>query len=135
MCFLPPDATHCDLFPQTASCKCYFFDNLGKLSSTRLGDGSDRRFKDVIRRRFLRQGNIIEIIITIIIVTIEYSIYVRLVFEIWFVQCDSRNGGEKQLDHFRDVILQVPTSIVNNLINCFPSLRLRNSNCFYACTK
>jgi hypothetical protein len=107
MCFLPSDATQCDLFPQTASCKCYFFDNLGKLSSTRLGDGSDRRFNDVIRRRFLRQGNIIEIIITIIIVMIDHSIYVRLVFEIWFVQCDSRNGGEKLLDHFSDVILQV----------------------------
>ncbi|XP_062157923.1 protein MULTIPOLAR SPINDLE 1 [Alnus glutinosa] len=49
------DATQCDLFPQSASCKCYFFDNLGKLSSTRLGDGSDRRFNDVLRRRFLRQ--------------------------------------------------------------------------------
>jgi hypothetical protein len=135
MCFLPSDATQCDLFPQTASCKCYFFDNLGKLSSTRLGDGSDRRFNDVLRRRFLRQGNIIEIIIRVIIVMIDHSIYVRLVFEIWFVQCDSRNGGEKLLDHFSDVILQVLTSIVNNLIYCSSSLRVRNSNCFYACSK
>ncbi|MBA0752642.1 hypothetical protein Gogos_001449, partial [Gossypium gossypioides] len=50
------EASQCDLFPQTASCKCYFFDNLGKLSPNRLGDGSDRRFHDVLRRRFLRQG-------------------------------------------------------------------------------
>ncbi|XWS73108.1 hypothetical protein CRYUN_Cryun02cG0097200 [Craigia yunnanensis] len=48
------DASQCDLFPQTASCKCYFFDNLGKLSPNRLGDASDRRFNDVLRRRFLR---------------------------------------------------------------------------------
>ncbi|KAI5414762.1 hypothetical protein KIW84_040286 [Lathyrus oleraceus] len=26
------DASHCDLFPENASCKCYFFDNLGELS-------------------------------------------------------------------------------------------------------
>ncbi|KAG4113251.1 hypothetical protein ERO13_D13G211300v2 [Gossypium hirsutum] len=49
------EASQCDIFPQTASCKCYFFDNLGKLSPNRLGDGSDRRFHDVLRRRFLRQ--------------------------------------------------------------------------------
>ncbi|XP_021639228.2 protein MULTIPOLAR SPINDLE 1 [Hevea brasiliensis] len=49
------DASHCDLFPQSASCKCYFFDNLGKLSPKRDGDGFDRRFNDVLRRRFLRQ--------------------------------------------------------------------------------
>ncbi|XP_022755337.1 protein MULTIPOLAR SPINDLE 1 isoform X4 [Durio zibethinus] len=49
------DASQCDLFPQTASCKCYFFDNMGKLSPNRLGDASDRRFNDVLRRRFLRQ--------------------------------------------------------------------------------
>ncbi|XP_030932325.1 protein MULTIPOLAR SPINDLE 1 [Quercus lobata] len=51
------DASQCDLFPQSASCKCYFFDNLGKLSPKRLEveDGSDRRFNDVLRRRFFRQ--------------------------------------------------------------------------------
>ncbi|EOY31471.1 Multipolar spindle 1, putative isoform 4 [Theobroma cacao] len=49
------DASQCDLFPQTASCKCYFFDKMGKLSPNRLGDASDRRFNDVLRRRFLRQ--------------------------------------------------------------------------------
>ncbi|XP_021277481.1 protein MULTIPOLAR SPINDLE 1 isoform X1 [Herrania umbratica] len=49
------DASQFDLFPQTASCKCYFFGNLGKLSPNRLGDASDRRFNDVLRRRFLRQ--------------------------------------------------------------------------------
>ncbi|XP_040997931.1 protein MULTIPOLAR SPINDLE 1 isoform X2 [Juglans microcarpa x Juglans regia] len=48
------DASQCDLFPKSASCKCYFFDNLGKLSPQGLEDGSDRRFNDVLRRRFLR---------------------------------------------------------------------------------
>ncbi|XP_042966137.1 protein MULTIPOLAR SPINDLE 1 isoform X1 [Carya illinoinensis] len=48
------DASQCDLFPKSASCKCYFFDNLGKLSPPGLEDGSDRRFNDVLRRRFLR---------------------------------------------------------------------------------
>ena len=61
VCFkvvLVSDASQCDLFPQSASCKCYFFDNLGKLSPKRLEveDGSDRRFNDVLRRRFFRQG-------------------------------------------------------------------------------
>ncbi|KAK8545153.1 hypothetical protein V6N13_066455 [Hibiscus sabdariffa] len=49
------DASQCDLFPRTAACKCYFFDNLGQLSPNRLGDASDNRFGDVLRRRFLRQ--------------------------------------------------------------------------------
>ncbi|XP_059635734.1 protein MULTIPOLAR SPINDLE 1 [Cornus florida] len=49
------DGLHYDLFPGSASCKCYFFDNLGKLSPNRFGDGCDRRFNDVLRRRFLRQ--------------------------------------------------------------------------------
>ncbi|OMO98327.1 hypothetical protein CCACVL1_04251 [Corchorus capsularis] len=49
------DASQCDLFPQAASCKCYFFDKLGILSPNRVGDASDRRFNDVLRRRFLRQ--------------------------------------------------------------------------------
>ncbi|WCJ30122.1 multipolar spindle 1 [Euphorbia peplus] len=44
-----------DLFSQTASCKCYFYNNLGKLSPKVDGDCSDRRFDDVLRRRFLRQ--------------------------------------------------------------------------------
>ncbi|CAN6540577.1 unnamed protein product [Malus baccata var. baccata] len=49
------DASQCDLFPESASCKCYFFDNLGKLSpSKRLPDPSQCRFNDVLRRRFLR---------------------------------------------------------------------------------
>ncbi|KAF2316999.1 hypothetical protein GH714_010194 [Hevea brasiliensis] len=55
LCACCPDASHCDLFPQSASCKCYFFDNLGKLSPKRDGDGFDRRFNDVLRLRFLRQ--------------------------------------------------------------------------------
>ncbi|XP_048227493.1 protein MULTIPOLAR SPINDLE 1 [Ricinus communis] len=45
------DASRCDLSSQGASCKCFFYDNLGKLNS----DGSDQRFNDVLRRRFLRQ--------------------------------------------------------------------------------
>ncbi|KAF8035599.1 hypothetical protein BT93_C1588 [Corymbia citriodora subsp. variegata] len=50
------EASHSAAFPQVASCKCYFFDDLGKLSPDQLGDGSDHRFSDVLRRRFLRQG-------------------------------------------------------------------------------
>ncbi|MED6107336.1 hypothetical protein PIB30_012985 [Stylosanthes scabra] len=49
------DASHCDLFPASASCKCYFFDNLGQLNPNQHGSGSDARFNDVLRRRFLRQ--------------------------------------------------------------------------------
>ncbi|GMN63584.1 hypothetical protein TIFTF001_032739 [Ficus carica] len=49
------DVSQCDLFPQSAACKCYFFDRLGKLSPKAVADGSDRRFDDVLRRRFLRQ--------------------------------------------------------------------------------
>ncbi|KAL5547533.1 hypothetical protein UlMin_002764 [Ulmus minor] len=49
------DASECDLFPQNAACKCYFFDRLGNLSPTMIADGSDLRFNDVLRRRFLRQ--------------------------------------------------------------------------------
>ncbi|KAJ6925200.1 hypothetical protein NC652_018211 [Populus alba x Populus x berolinensis] len=54
------DASQCDLFPQTALCKCYFFDNLGKSSPQPVGEGSDRRFNDILRRRFLRQVRIKE---------------------------------------------------------------------------
>ncbi|CAK9168876.1 unnamed protein product [Ilex paraguariensis] len=49
------DDMQCDLFPQSANCKCYFFDNMGNSSPMRFGDGSDRRFNDVLRRRFLSQ--------------------------------------------------------------------------------
>ncbi|XP_052182710.1 protein MULTIPOLAR SPINDLE 1 [Diospyros lotus] len=45
----------CDLFPQNASCKCHFFDHLGKLTFNRAGNSYDQRFNDVLRRRFLRQ--------------------------------------------------------------------------------
>lgn len=48
-------ASHCDLFPESASCKCYFFDNLGKLSPKHDRNDSNNRFNDVLRRRFLRQ--------------------------------------------------------------------------------
>jgi hypothetical protein len=117
MCFLPSDATQCDLFPQSASCKCYFFDNLGKLSSTRLGDGSDRRFNDVLRRRFLRQGYIIEIIITIIIVAIDYSIYVWLVFRnfdcaVRFKERRRKAGGSLQRRHSSGSYFLLQLSII-----------------------
>ncbi|CAN0838321.1 Protein MULTIPOLAR SPINDLE 1, partial [Linum grandiflorum] len=45
----------CDLFPQTAACKCYLFDDLGQLRPEYARDGSNSRFKDVLRRRFFRQ--------------------------------------------------------------------------------
>ncbi|KAL0735032.1 hypothetical protein Bca4012_011242 [Brassica carinata] len=49
------DAESCDLFPANASCKCYFFDSLGEFSSCRrIGEASERRFNDALRRRFLR---------------------------------------------------------------------------------
>ncbi|XP_022016222.1 protein MULTIPOLAR SPINDLE 1 isoform X3 [Helianthus annuus] len=50
------DGMHHEVFPGSASCKCYFFDNLGKMSPNEIsGEGFDERFKDVLRRRFLRQ--------------------------------------------------------------------------------
>ncbi|KAI3524295.1 hypothetical protein L1887_02948 [Cichorium endivia] len=50
------DGLQHELFPGSASCKCYFFENLGKLSPNKLpGEGFDGRFNDVLRRRFLRQ--------------------------------------------------------------------------------
>ncbi|CAN1328626.1 Protein MULTIPOLAR SPINDLE 1 [Linum perenne] len=55
-------SSKCDLFPQTAACKCYLFDDLGKLRSEYAGDGSDSRFKDVLRRRFFRQESLKKIL-------------------------------------------------------------------------
>ncbi|XAR66742.1 hypothetical protein NMG60_11013066 [Bertholletia excelsa] len=52
---LAEDKTECDLYSQSASCKCFFFDNLGELSPSLFLNGSDQRFNDVLRRRFLRQ--------------------------------------------------------------------------------
>nr|XP_043625425.1 protein MULTIPOLAR SPINDLE 1 [Erigeron canadensis] len=50
------DGLHQELVSGGASCKCYFFDNLGKLSPNKLaGEGFDSGFNDVLRRRFLRQ--------------------------------------------------------------------------------
>ncbi|XP_019441734.1 PREDICTED: uncharacterized protein LOC109346562 [Lupinus angustifolius] len=46
-------SSNSDLFPQTASCKCYFFHNLGQLNPN--PNPSHTRFNDVLRRRFLRQ--------------------------------------------------------------------------------
>ncbi|MCD9639723.1 hypothetical protein HAX54_024431 [Datura stramonium] len=54
------DGSQCDIFPESASCKCYFFDKLGLLSPKRIGDGSDQQYSDVLRRRFLRQVRIKE---------------------------------------------------------------------------
>ncbi|XP_047326204.1 protein MULTIPOLAR SPINDLE 1 [Impatiens glandulifera] len=48
------DSTY-DLFPPNATCKCYFFDNFGKLTTDRLEDDCRERYCDVLRRRFLRQ--------------------------------------------------------------------------------
>ncbi|CAF2137253.1 BnaA02g08030D [Brassica napus] len=47
-------AESCDLFPENASCKCYFFDNMGEFSDRRFGEASEPRFSDVLRRRFIR---------------------------------------------------------------------------------
>ncbi|KAL4589920.1 hypothetical protein LXL04_002832 [Taraxacum kok-saghyz] len=50
------DGLHHELYQGSASCKCYFFENSGKLNPTELpGEGSDGKFNDVLRRRFLRQ--------------------------------------------------------------------------------
>ncbi|KAK9098157.1 hypothetical protein Syun_025202 [Stephania yunnanensis] len=51
------DGSQYDLFPKSASCKCYFFDQIGRSSSRcdDFGDASDFRVKEVLRRRFLRQ--------------------------------------------------------------------------------
>ncbi|XP_023642865.1 protein MULTIPOLAR SPINDLE 1 isoform X2 [Capsella rubella] len=49
---------HRDLFPANASCKCYFFDDLGAFSGRRIGEASEARFNDVLRRRFLRLARI-----------------------------------------------------------------------------
>ncbi|XP_004508234.2 protein MULTIPOLAR SPINDLE 1 isoform X2 [Cicer arietinum] len=49
------DASHCDLFPENASCKCYFFGSLGELNPKHHVNDSENRFNDVLRRRFLRQ--------------------------------------------------------------------------------
>ncbi|XP_027069978.1 protein MULTIPOLAR SPINDLE 1 isoform X2 [Coffea arabica] len=54
---LAEDGMQYDLFPQNAACKCYFYDNMGILSDKQL---EDRRFNDVLRRRFLRQVRIKE---------------------------------------------------------------------------
>lgn len=58
------DGAHHDLFPQTVSCKCYFYNNLGQLSPNQ-GSYEDR-INDVLRRRFLRQGSLQHFIIYIV---------------------------------------------------------------------
>ncbi|GAB4853646.1 hypothetical protein Ancab_017837 [Ancistrocladus abbreviatus] len=54
------DGLHGDICPQSASCKCYFFSDLGKLSPTQLTDSSDHALNDVLRRRFLRHLRFME---------------------------------------------------------------------------
>ncbi|XP_031387850.1 protein MULTIPOLAR SPINDLE 1 [Punica granatum] len=49
------DASRAHQVPEVASCKCYFYNELGKMSSKELVDGSDCSFSDVLRRRFLKQ--------------------------------------------------------------------------------
>jgi hypothetical protein len=74
---LDSDASHCDLFPESASCKCYFFDNLGRLSPKFDGNASsNNRFNDVLRRRFLRQGIINFKFIIIIIMFLLFFVVV-----------------------------------------------------------
>ncbi|CAA0814701.1 multipolar spindle 1 [Striga hermonthica] len=51
--FASVNGLHHDVFPQSVSCKCYFFDNLGNLSPKH--ESEQKRFGDVLRRRFLRQ--------------------------------------------------------------------------------
>ncbi|XP_019106900.2 protein MULTIPOLAR SPINDLE 1 isoform X1 [Beta vulgaris subsp. vulgaris] len=48
------DDLSCDLYPQSASCKCYFFDDLQNVSSKKFTNGDDHRMNDVLHRRFLR---------------------------------------------------------------------------------
>ncbi|KAE9601718.1 hypothetical protein Lal_00040723 [Lupinus albus] len=45
-------SSNSDLFPQTASCNCYFFHNFGQFNPN--PSPSNARFNDVLRRRFLR---------------------------------------------------------------------------------
>lgn len=73
------DASQCDLFPQTRLCKCFFFNNLGKLRPKQAGDGSDRRFNDALHRRFLRQGLIILIIIMTDITIFTLNLLTRFI--------------------------------------------------------
>ncbi|KAK6136412.1 hypothetical protein DH2020_029833 [Rehmannia glutinosa] len=49
---------HQDVFPQNVSCKCYFYDNFGQLSPKHEDD--QKRFGDVLHRRFLRQVRLSE---------------------------------------------------------------------------
>ncbi|XP_073031219.1 protein MULTIPOLAR SPINDLE 1-like isoform X1 [Primulina eburnea] len=60
---LAEDGMHHDVFPENMMCKCYFFDDLGDSSpkDTTNGAGSDqKRFGDVLQRRFLRQVRLSE---------------------------------------------------------------------------
>ncbi|PWA77299.1 hypothetical protein CTI12_AA222160 [Artemisia annua] len=50
------DGMHNEMLTGGASCKCYFFDNLGELRpNDDISGGDGGRFTDVLRRRFLRQ--------------------------------------------------------------------------------
>ena len=51
------DGMHNEMLTGGASCKCYFFDNLGESRpNDDISGGDGGRFTDVLRRRFLRQG-------------------------------------------------------------------------------
>ncbi|XP_028793963.1 LOW QUALITY PROTEIN: protein MULTIPOLAR SPINDLE 1 [Neltuma alba] len=49
------DASQCELFPESASCKCLFLRKVGESSGQKIENSSVSRFNDVLRRRFLRQ--------------------------------------------------------------------------------
>ncbi|KAB1228290.1 hypothetical protein CJ030_MR6G022927 [Morella rubra] len=97
------DGSQYDLFPRSAACKCYFYDNLGKLSPKRLDDGSDRRFNDVLRRRFLRQGFMIAVILVVIISEIfffffPFPIHVQIFCAVRFKERRRKtDGSHKQI--------------------------------------
>lgn len=56
--FLSSDGSQYDLFTQNATCKCYFFENLGKSRSDERSGGChyNSRFSAVLHRRFMRHG-------------------------------------------------------------------------------
>lgn len=87
------DASHDDLFSQNATCKCFFFDNLGKLNPKRLEDATDRRFNDVLRRRFFRQGNFLAFFGLICLLLLSN---ILILFQKLSTQCVIGNGGEEQ---------------------------------------
>ncbi|KAM6553036.1 hypothetical protein CsatB_013798 [Cannabis sativa] len=115
---LAEDVSQCDLFPQSAACKCYFFDQLGKMSPKSVTDGCDRRFNDVLRRRFLRQGSLSTLIKFIDFIFIDLSSIFNYLFSVRFKERRRRrtSGGsprklvfselnnENELEHLKAAI-------------------------------